>query len=446
MKRIFSILFMILIIGAMSACQPTPIASTQSSSSIQEIKEDAGTTRCEQHFELDDNIQLVISASVIEPNGEFHKGNIEWKEIDSSFVEKVCQALSNNSIYYKAIETRSELTSSIETYRSQLDLVRDKLSPDDIRMIEDVISEMQDALSTSLETEPAITLNEVMVENEAKIQTGVNNKAVLVISDSGRKKFIRITNYRWKDIMLEQAPSEYISDEDAAQKAKKILQNMGLIDEFSLAAIKHASSEYTLVANWANQMGIADYPPDKRTELIFTRNVGGQHQVFSQQVEDGTSNREYDETVFWELIKMYFDNDGLVEFVWQQPCSVTIDSKGIQPISIEAAIDAMRQFLSVSQNKYSYSTYGIDSKNVTINIDRIELGMTCILGPDKTYLTIPVWEFYGNISYINTSGDIKYVSLSGLNAGEILDEPELYNSICTINAITGKRIDRTQGY
>jgi hypothetical protein len=446
MRKLLTITAMAIVLFTFCACQPTPTTMDSSSYGSLKIEDDADNVRCEQHLELDDDIQLVISASVFEPKGDFHKGNLVWQAIDSSFVEKVSRALSTNSIYYKALETRSELTSAITTYCNQLDLVRDKISSEDVRMLEGIISNMQTALTDSLETEPVITLDDVMVETEAKIQTGEKNKAVLVLGSSNRKEFIRITNFRWKDIMFDQPASSTISSEAALQNASGILQKLGLADEFSLAAIKSTSSEYTLVANIANQSGIGDYQADKRIELVFTRNIGGQNQVFSQQIEDGTTGREYDETVFWELIKMEFDNNGLVEFVWQQPCSITLDPEEIHPIDLTAAVNAMCQFMSNSQNQYVYSPLGIDPRKVNITVDKIELGMTCILGPDKTFLVIPVWEFYGNVAYVNDNGEIKYVSISGLNAGQILDEPEVYNSLCTINALTGKRIDRTQGY
>lgn len=246
--------------------------------------------------------------------------------------------------------------------------------------------------------------------------------------------------------MQENNTSSAVSEDVAMQLGTEILRELGLTDMFSLSAIRRTSSEYTLVASLANQMGIVNAPAGERVELIYMKNIGGQKQTFSQQIEDGTTAREYDETVFWEMIKMYFDNDGLVEFVWQQPCSVTLDTKKIQPISLEKAVNAMSQFMEVSQNRYTYAPLGIDSKKVTIRIDNIELGMTCIIGPDETYLAIPVWEFYGNIEYINEDGDVKYTAVSGSNEGQILDEPVAYNSLCTVNALTGKRIDRSLGY
>jgi hypothetical protein len=402
--------------------------------------------RVERSVSLDDGIQLVISASVHEPTGEFPQGKVDWQPIDSNCVKNVANAFSTDMVFYEAVETQSELTEALMTYQEQLDAVRDQLSPADIQMLEGVIDDMQGALSSAPEAESIIPIDTVMTEQEAKIQTGNQNKAVLVIGDSNRKKFIRISNYRWNDIMQNNDASDAVSEDAAMQLGAGVLKELGLSDLFSLNAVRHTSSEYTLVANLANQMGIINAPADDRVELIYMRNIGGQKQVFSQQIEDGTTAREYDETVFWETIKMYFDNDGLVEFTWQQPCSITLDSKENQPISLETAVNAMTQFMEVSQNRYTYAPLAIDSKKVTVRIDSIELGMTCIVGPDETFLAVPVWEFYGNIEYINDDGDVKYTSISGSNEGQILDEPIPYNSLCTINALTGKRIDRSLGY
>lgn len=445
MKKAFAFLILALLLCAFIACQPTPQAmqlSGVSSSGAGEYEH----VLVEESVSLDDGIQLVLSASVNEPTGESPQGKVEWQPIDSHFVKSVVNAFSTDAVFYEAVETQSELTESLLTYQEQLDTVRDQLSPVDIQMLEGVIGDMQDALSTAPEAESIIPIDTVMAEQEAKIQTGNKNKAVLVIGDSNRKKFIRISNYRWNDIMQNNDASDAVSEDAAMQLGAGVLRKLGLSDLFSLSATRHTSSEYTLVASLANQMGIINAPADDRVELIYMRNIGGQKQVFSQQIEDGTTAREYDETVFWETIKMYFDNDGLVEFAWQQPCSITLDSKENQPISLETAVNAMIQFMEVSQNRYTYAPLGIDSKKVTIRIDNIELGMTCIVGPDETFLAVPVWEFYGNIEYINEDGDVKYTSISGSNEGQILDEPVAYNSLCTINALTGKRIDRSLGY
>ncbi len=449
LNRALSKAFVLSVLGTMLcafvACQPTPQAMHLTSASPDGVGEREQVC-VEESFSLDDGIQLVLSASVKEPIGEFPQGRVEWQPIDSNFVKNVVNAFSTDAVFYEAVEAQSELTEALLTYQEQLDALRDQLSPADLQMLEGVIGDMQDALSTAPETESIIPIDTVMAEQEAKIQTGNKNKAVLVIGDSSRKKFIRISNYRWNDIMQDKNASSAISEDDALRQATDILKKLGLDDAFSLSAVEHTSSEYTLVASLANQMGIVDAPADERTGLIFVRNIGRQKQVFSQQMEDGTTAREFDETVFWETIKMYFDNDGLVEFTWRQPCSVALDAKGTQPISLETAVNAMTQFMEVSQNRYTYAPLGIDPKKVTIRIDSIELGMTCIVGPDETFLAVPVWEFYGNIESINEDGDVKYLSVSGSDEGQILDEPIPYNSLCTINALTGKRIDRSLGY
>ena len=445
MKKISIFITVIVLLGVLGACQPTPGMEAQPSESY-ETEEENGYIQYKKCVALDDGIQLVISASVVEPNGEFLQGNITWQSVDASFVDNAAYAFSNNHTFYKACETWPELTSHIQTYTNQLDSVRDKLSADNIQMLEGIIANMQDALGSAPETEPAISIDEVMTEQEAKIQTGCKNKAVLVIGGGNRKKFIRISNYRWKDIMQGQPTPRPISEEDALQRAENILKKLELADDFTLSAIRYTSAEYTLVASTANQTGISDYPVDERIELIYMRNIGGQKQVFSQQIEGGTAGREYAETVFWEMIKMYFDNDGLVELVWQQPCSIVIEPDACQIISVDEALNAMSQFMSVSQNRYTYSSLNIDPKRITVRIDSVELGMSCIVGSNNAILAVPVWEFYGNIEYIDDNGDVKYIAMSNVYGNQMQDESIAYNSLCTINALTGKRIDRMLGY
>jgi hypothetical protein len=84
---------------------------------------------------------------------------IEWQAIDSEFVTSVVKAFSTDSTFYETVETQSELTEALLTYQEQLDTVRDQLSPADIQMLEGVIGDMQDALSSAPETEPIITID-----------------------------------------------------------------------------------------------------------------------------------------------------------------------------------------------------------------------------------------------------------------------------------------------
>ena len=69
--------------------------------------------------------------------------------------------------------------------------------------------------------------------------------------------------------------------------------------------------------------------------------------------------------------------------------------------------------------------------------------MSCILGRDRTIEVVPVWEFFGEIEYRDASQNVRYISLL---QHCLTDETRGCNSICTINALTGKRIDRGLGY
>lgn len=426
---------------ALAACQPTPKLNTGALENV-----GVAPTFYEQEVALYDGIQLVISASVIAPDGPFVQASIERQTIDASFVEKIAQTFSVNSVFYKCCETSPELTLAIMTYERQLESVRSKLPESEIQYIEGIIENMKRALASTPETEPVVSLDQVMEREDAKIDTGHEKKAVLVFSRGERRNFIRITNNRWKDVMFDDVAPLQITEEDALRQATDILRKLGISDEFSLVATRTISDEYTLVVRAMNQLGLADYPYDHRIKLIFMRDIYGKKQVYSEQIAEGTWRSEYADMIFWEMIEMEFDNDGLALFNWQEPGSVTIDSSESQIIDLETAVDAMCEYMTVSQNQYSYNALGFSPKNITIHIDRIELGMSCIMGENRTILVVPVWEFYGNVEYIDSSGKARYVKIDGLNAGQTSDEPFEYYSLCTINALTGKRIDRGLGY
>lgn len=435
MKKYLYVYIMLMIV--LTACQPTP---TQNAT--EPLSSDAISPSYEKEAELSDGIRLVISASVTAPEGPFVQTDIERLPVDASFVEKIVKALSDDHAYYLSCEPVPELTLHLMTYMSQLESARSKLSQSDIQLSESVIANMQRALASAPETEPAISLAQAMEAEEAKINTGDEIKAWLVISNNDRKDFVRVTNHRWKDVMVEDVPELKITEADALRQATDILRKLGIENEFSLVATKYSSNVYTLIVNALNQAGSANYPYDHRIRLFFMRDIGGQKQVFSEQVSDGTWASEFMSKVFWEMIEMDFDNDGLLSFSWDEPCETVIDTSDTQVISLEAAVDAMCAYMKVSQNKYAYG----GTQGVTIRIDRIELGMTCILGENRTRVAIPVWEFYGNVEYTNSAGETAYVLIDGAEEGRISDKPWEYCSLCTIDARTGKRIDRGLGY
>jgi len=115
----------------------------------------------------------------------------------------------------------------------------------------------------------------------------------------------------------------------------------------------------------------------------------------------------------------------------------------VSVIDLDTAYEAMLSYMQSSQNRYAYEEYGISSDRVTISINRIELGMSCIVGKNKSIEAVPVWEFFGEIEYEDTQGKITYVNTLH---HKITDKTRGCNSICTINAINGKRIDRGLGY
>ncbi len=420
-----------------SACQPTPTPNITAP-----VNSDATPPAYEREVELSDRIRLVISASVTAPEGPFVQTDIERLPVDASFVEKIVQALSDDPAYYMGCEIVPELTLHLMTYMRQLESARSKLSQSDIQVNESVIANMQRALASAPETEPVISLAQAMEMEEARINTGNEIKAWLVISKNNRRDFVRVSNHRWKDVMVEDVPGLKITEEDALRQATDILCKLGIEGEFSLVATKYSFDGYTLIVNALNQAGLANYPYDHRIRLFFMRDIGGQKQVYSEQVSDGTWASEFMSTAFWEMIEMDFDNDGLVSFSWDEPCETAIDTSDTQVIGLEAAADAMCAYMKVSQNKYAYG----GTQGVTIRIDRIELGMTCILGENRTRIAIPVWEFYGNVEYTNSAGETAYVLIDGAEEGRISDKPWEYCSLCTIDARTGKRIDRGLGY
>ena len=229
-----------------------------------------------------------------------------------------------------------------------------------------------------------------------------------------------------------------------------ILSQLGLADEFDVVKVKKWTLVHTMVDAILDENGY-EFPKGKQEGqcVIFMRNIGGAKQVYSDQVQDGAQDGEFGTAVFWEILQIQFDNDGLVYFDWQEPGEVEVDAayqafhEYLGTSQNKYTYEPFREYLSSSQNRYSNMPSELNPENITIVIDRIELGMTCSIGKNETIEAIPVWEFFGEIEYRTDSGEVFFVDMARQGLAK---ETSGCNSICTINALNGKRIDRGLGY
>lgn len=174
-----------------------------------------------------------------------------------------------------------------------------------------------------------------------------------------------------------------VTEEEAVKQAEEILENMGLAGQFGVVKTGIWSVNHTIVDQLLEDKGYVFPSRHQRQYVIFMRKIGNANQVYSEQIQRGATDGGYGAAVFWELMEMQFDNDGLVSFNWQEPGNVRITEENVSVIDLDTAYEAMLSYMQSSQNRYAYEEYGISSDRVTISINRIELGMSCIAGKTK---------------------------------------------------------------
>lgn len=216
-------------------------------------------------------------------------------------------------------------------------------------------------------------------------------------------------------------PAPTLTQDQAVEAANGMLSLMGVTDySYKASAIVFGKINGSL---------------QKAYELSYTRVLGNNSFTLTSltaggdgAIDDGKG--EYIEGWEYERLTFIVTNDGVVRMEWINPYDVSeVITDNTAMMDFDNIIDIFNKMVFVS------NAYTGDDMSVTINIDRIELGLMRITDPAtrSSGLVIPVWDFFGEITYAFKNGEQSY-----------LDDP--FNSVLTINAIDGTLIDRSIGY
>ena len=157
----------------------------------------------------------------------------------------------------------------------------------------------------------------------------------------------------------------------------------------------------------------------------------------------GTASPENEQSVgYWgyERITIYVNENGVVYFSWQNPYSEPeIQTADSQLMSFSDVSDIFAKMIMVKNSNQKV----INDKNgfVVINsidIDKVSLNMMRIRDKNnyEQGLLVPVWDFWGTISYELEDEAYRDVVYNG----------KYYSIHLTVNAIDGTIIDRELGY
>ena len=143
---------------------------------------------------------------------------------------------------------------------------------------------------------------------------------------------------------------------------------------------------------------------------------------------DGVS---YGKEWMYEVLTIAVDDEGIANLYWTGPLNVTeilTEDTTIKPWSdIESVFEKMMPIMYTSYTDY-YTDFRIDVTHASLSLQRIMEKDSFTTG-----LLVPVWNFYGTMTYTDDRG----------NDGEIDIE---YCPLLSVNAIDGSVIDTDKGY
>jgi hypothetical protein len=146
---------------------------------------------------------------------------------------------------------------------------------------------------------------------------------------------------------------------------------------------------------------------------------------------DDTYSDVFNVPVPMETMSVLISDDGIIDLLWKDPVKfVETVNQHVELVSKEKTIDIFRQ-----EFKNAYSDKELADRTKTFDCYNVFLtyGMARIPNRQKTFMAIPLWDFYAKWESSWESG--------GRNGKDTIDA-----SIMTINAVDNSRFVRNWGY
>jgi beta-lactamase regulating signal transducer with metallopeptidase domain len=217
--------------------------------------------------------------------------------------------------------------------------------------------------------------------------------------------------------------------EEAESQAQQALQAMGIAN-MRIASVKLADFEV------ASRFGDTAGKSGQCWAIQFERMIGNipmilvtpSHQSDSEPRPGGNESDQYVKERVPETMKMCISDEGILYFDWRNTDKVAAT------VSENVKLLPFDEVMERAKKNIFYKTYVPEDYSVSITVQSIKLGMMRVVQKDTmdTMLTVPVWDFIGNIQVVAKDGK---------------PVPQRENlSYLTLNAIDGSAIDRERGY
>ena len=224
----------------------------------------------------------------------------------------------------------------------------------------------------------------------------------------------------------------------------RLAEQFGAVD-YTFAAIEPG-------ARIDDSTGLYEADPAETPYLVyFTRCMNGVQVTFDATPSAGGQfGSSYAEEMPYERLTVGVDSQGVCFVQWNGLCAVqTCLDEDCEIISLEQAAEQAAKYLSFlypasdalndanaeGQAQSLAETRRGSVKTSTVHIDRIVLGWMQVRNgaSARDSKLIPVWDFFGTVERTYENGET------------VVTEDGLY-SLLTLDAATGARIDRENGY
>lgn len=469
-KSIGMIIPMVLVILITTSCQPTPenvVVRNKGNDTLLNMMSNADTdeqlkgfasigTVTEHILDENLNVEISIDADVLIPHAsKIPVYSYVYRDFSQNDIDNIISVLCKGKKLYEIndILTTDEIDDKIIYYKKQLSETTKAgdnsfsgdatpFTPEIIANIIEGYQELRKTAPAEIQLVPAAFI--LPSDDEGYLLAGQTNapinerETISIFSSLGtgtqityyNPAFLTHSYKKFTDMVPEGLT---ITEQDAIDQAQKLLTNLGETQmQLSSIVADKAPLETEITLGHHETMYSPFY------QLTFIRGIDGIASTYELRYFTNDDNAE---TIYYERIYIYINDNGIVAIEWNSPLvkkEVLNDNVGLLQFD-EIMQEAIKNLPLIASKDVT-----LKKDHSEINIDQIRLGYMQVKLKNRPneFMFIPVWDFFG------TSKN----HYSEMIPGWTIDEDgwlcldNLAKSYVTINAIDGSVIDRDLGY
>lgn len=470
MKKGVALLFAMLMLSALTACQKTPDEEFVVKKDTERMVEQAGAQEDgtpigalgipdgRYTFETTDTsgmVRIHADAAIILPDVErlpvarVGMGTLTEQDVENLY-DLLCAGATPIDLdaplpqsFYR--ETLRELTQMRQS--GNLDMKYSSLEELDAAIAE-LMTEIDQAPESAQAIEPEFSFVSTEKLSEARIGCMTANSEISTLnvinpndgSGASRADYIRniqdraaysslIAGGLAPTLAFEQTLSPYfvppqMSEQQALELAIRAIEKLGLVDLTCTGKRMAALYNPRLDASDAQRRGLY--------EFMFTRSVNGAVLTFTNDEGMGLPNDPDNTAKPWmyERLRIFIDDEGIFALQWDSPYTVDeIQNESATLLPFDRIIKIFERMIVVKNEQSGDAGSFVGEQAIEIKEIRLGLMRVKEKDADGSGVLVPVWDFFGT----QTLGD-RTIGQDG------------YQSLLTINAVDGGIIDRNLGY